>query len=34
VQLVCKNCGKATRVSYQVQDGVKSRVCKKCGTEN
>jgi large subunit ribosomal protein L24 len=34
VQLVCKNCGKATRVGYQVEDGVKSRICKKCGTEN
>jgi large subunit ribosomal protein L24 len=34
VLLVCKNCGKATRVGYQVEDGVKSRVCKKCGTEN
>jgi large subunit ribosomal protein L24 len=34
VQLVCRTCGKATRVGYQVQDGVKSRVCKKCGSEN
>jgi large subunit ribosomal protein L24 len=34
VQLVCKNCGKATRVGYRVEDGVKARVCKKCGTEN
>ena len=34
VMLVCKNCGKTTRVSYRVEDGVKARVCKKCGTEN
>jgi large subunit ribosomal protein L24 len=34
VQLVCRTCGKATRVGWQVQDGVKARVCKKCGSEN
>ncbi len=32
VALVCKNCGKATRVGFQtVGEGQKSRVCKKCG---
>ncbi len=32
VALVCKNCGKATRVSFKlIEDGKKSRVCKKCG---
>ncbi len=32
VALVCKNCGKATRVGIRVfDDGNKARVCKKCG---
>ncbi len=32
VALVCKNCGKATRVGFQfVGEGQKARVCKKCG---
>ncbi len=32
VALVCKNCGKPTRVGFKVfEDGTKSRVCKKCG---
>ncbi len=33
VQLVCPKCGKATRVGHKIQDGKKSRVCKKCGAE-
>ena len=32
VAVVCRNCGKATRVGFQyVGDGQKVRVCKKCG---
>src|SRR5512135_1166210 len=32
VMLVCKNCGKPTRVGFRVfEDGKKSRVCKHCG---
>jgi large subunit ribosomal protein L24 len=32
VALVCKNCGKVTRVGFKkFEDGTKSRVCKKCG---
>jgi large subunit ribosomal protein L24 len=31
VALVCGNCGKATRVAYKIEGGVKTRVCKKCG---
>ncbi len=32
VMLVCKKCGKATRVAHKVNDdGKKVRVCKKCG---
>jgi large subunit ribosomal protein L24 len=30
VQVVCKSCGQTTRVGYQVRDGVKIRVCRKC----
>jgi large subunit ribosomal protein L24 len=32
VAVVCPNCGKATRVGFDVtDDGDKHRVCKKCG---
>ena len=31
VQLVCPECGKATRVGHEIADGKKYRVCKKCG---
>lgn len=31
VQLVCRSCGKRTRVGLQtLQDGRKVRICKKC----
>jgi large subunit ribosomal protein L24 len=34
VMLVCKECGKATRTALRVRpDGVKVRVCKKCGAD-
>ena len=33
VQLVCPKCGKATRVGFKVENGTKTRVCKKCGAE-
>jgi large subunit ribosomal protein L24 len=33
VALVCRSCGKASRIGYHVEDGVKSRVCKRCGAE-
>jgi large subunit ribosomal protein L24 len=33
VQLVCKSCGKPTRVGHRVEDGVKIRVCRKCGAD-
>lgn len=29
--VVCPNCSKPTRVSYQVSEKGKTRVCKKCG---
>ncbi len=31
VMLVCKNCGKATRVGFSDEGGRKARKCKKCG---
>ena len=33
VMLVCPKCGKATRVAHKIEDGKKSRICKKCGAE-
>ena len=33
VQLVCPKCGKATRVGFKVENGKKTRVCKKCGAD-
>ena len=33
VQLVCPKCGKATRVGFKVENGKKTRICKKCGAE-
>lgn len=32
VGMICKNCGKLTRVMFRsVGEGDKARVCKKCG---
>ena len=31
VMLVCKKCGKATRLAVKEIDGKKVRFCKKCG---
>ena len=33
VQLVCPKCGKATRVGFKVENGKKTRICKKCGAQ-
>ena len=33
VQLYCNNCKKGVRVGFKVEDGKKTRVCKKCGKE-
>ena len=30
VLVICPVCGKATRVGYEVVDGKKVRICKKC----
>jgi len=32
VQIVCPSCG-PTRVGYEIKDGTKTRVCRKCGGE-
>lgn len=34
VMLICKGCGKPTRIAKRVEGGKKIRVCKKCGSEN
>ena len=34
VQVVCRSCGKPTRVGHRIeQDGTKVRVCRKCGED-
>ena len=34
VMVVCKECGKATRTGARFRsDGVKVRICKKCGAD-
>ena len=34
VMLVCRNCGKASRVGYRLRDDkTKARVCKACGQD-
>ena len=33
VQLYCSNCKKGVRVGYNMVDGKKDRVCRKCGAE-
>lgn len=33
VKLICPRCQKAARVGYQIKNGKKFRICKKCGSE-
>ena len=33
VRVVCSSCGKGTRVGFKINDGQKSRICKKCGAD-
>ncbi len=33
VMVICPKCNKATRVGHKVEDGKKTRICKKCGAE-
>ncbi len=30
VMLVCSSCGEPTRVRFEIEDGKKRRVCKRC----
>ncbi len=31
VMIVCKHCGKPTRVGYSTSGSEKARICKRCG---
>jgi len=33
VALMCKSCGKPTRVGFSIAEKSKIRICKKCGAE-
>ena len=33
VMLVCPSCGETTRIGRRREDGVRTRVCKKCGKD-
>jgi large subunit ribosomal protein L24 len=33
VQLVCRSCGKPTRVAHRFEGDLKVRVCKRCGAD-
>ena len=33
VALFCEKCDKGVRVGYKVEDGKKTRICRKCGAE-
>ena len=30
VAIICKSCGKATRIGYRINGDTKTRICKKC----
>jgi len=33
VALVCRSCGKPTRIGYRVNESGKARICRKCGAD-
>ena len=33
VALFCEKCGKGVRVGFKIEDGKKTRICRKCGAE-
>ena len=33
VALLCNKCDKGVRVGFKVEDGKKTRICRKCGAE-
>ena len=30
IRMICKHCGKITRIGYDVSGEVKTRICRKC----
>ena len=33
VALYCEKCGKGVRVGHKIENGKKTRICRKCGAE-
>lgn len=33
VKIICPKCGKATRISYNIEKEEKHRICKKCKSQ-
>ena len=33
VAIICKSCGKATRIGYRINGDTKTRICKKCKSD-
>ena len=33
VALFCEKCGKGVRVGHKIENGKKTRICRKCGAE-
>jgi large subunit ribosomal protein L24 len=33
VQVVCRHCGKPTRIGHRIEDGQKVRICRRCEGE-
>ena len=33
VMLVCRACGRPTRIGHRVADGVRARICRRCESE-
>jgi large subunit ribosomal protein L24 len=33
VQIVCKSCGKASRIGHRMEGDVKVRFCRRCESE-
>ena len=33
VMLICPKCKKSTRIGYEIKEGKKYRICKKCKSE-
>ena len=30
IQVVCRNCGRPTRIGHRIDGGVKTRICRRC----